>query len=353
MQADYLIVGQGISGTFLSWNLLNEGKTVRVIDQLQPATASRVASGVINPLTGRRVVRTWMIDDLLPYARDAYGKLGEQFGLEFLHECSVLNFHSTLQMKDAFEQRVNEGEAFIRRGNEDEWKPYLNFIYGIGEVKPAYLVDIRLLLDAWRKHLQSLGLLSEEHFDHRELEITEGQVRYRDITAEKIIFCDGVSSFDHPLFQRLPFARNKGEALIVRIPGLPQGHILKQGISIVPWKEDLFWVGSSYQWAFENDLPTEGFRVKTQQALSFWLKLPFTIEDHLAAQRPATVERRPFVGLHPLEPAVGILNGLGTKGCSLAPWFAKELARHLVYNEPITPEADVKRFTRVLSRVAP
>ncbi len=72
--------------------------------------------------------------------------------------------------------------------------------------------------------------------------------------------------------------------------------------------------------------------------------------DHKAAIRPATLERRPFVGFHPQQSNVGILNGMGTKGSSLAPFFAHQLAQHIVYGFPIAPEADVHRFNRILSK---
>jgi len=72
--------------------------------------------------------------------------------------------------------------------------------------------------------------------------------------------------------------------------------------------------------------------------------------DHKASVRPANIERRPFVGFHPAYKNVGILNGMGTKGCSLAPYFAKQLADHLVYTKEILSEADIKRFTKILTR---
>jgi len=70
----------------------------------------------------------------------------------------------------------------------------------------------------------------------------------------------------------------------------------------------------------------------------------------MAAERPANMERRPFVGLHPLHPSVGVFNGMGTKGCSLAPYFAHEFAQYLAEGKAMTPAADVTRFTRILSR---
>ena len=57
-QADYIVLGQGISGSFLSYYLIKAGKKVLVIDESKPFTASKIASGVINPVTGRRVVQT-------------------------------------------------------------------------------------------------------------------------------------------------------------------------------------------------------------------------------------------------------------------------------------------------------
>ncbi|HMC99901.1 MAG TPA: FAD-dependent oxidoreductase, partial [Ferruginibacter sp.] len=110
------------------------------------------------------------------------------------------------------------------------------------------------------------------------------------------------------------------------------------------------WVGSSYNWEFDNAYPSSAFRDTTEAALKEWLKIPFKIVDHYAGIRPATLERRPFVGLHPHQPNIGILNGMGTKGCSLAPFFAKQLVDHLLHNQPITPEASVSRFQRILSK---
>ena len=121
-------------------------------------------------------------------------------------------------------------------------------------------------------------------------------------------------------------------------------------MSIVPWRDGLYWVGSSYEWSFEHAEPTEVFRRRAESALREWVKLPFRVLEQVASVRPATLERRPFVGFHPLHPAVGILNGMGTKGCSLAPFFARQLVQYIVDGTAILPEADVRRFNKILSR---
>jgi glycine/D-amino acid oxidase-like deaminating enzyme len=349
---EFLVIGQGLSGSFLQLELEQAGVSHVVIDEVLPLTASRVASGLINPVTGRRLVTTWMIDPLLAFAREAYGRLAEVLGSAFLSPVTVIDFFPTVQMRLAFLKRIEEGGPYLQLP-EDERDQLDRFQYelGYGSIGPCYLVDVPGLLDAFRRRMRGTGVLLEERFEVAELMVEEERIRYRDIEARRIVFCDGAAGFDNPYFSRLPFAPNKGEALIIQAPGLDmKGMIAKKGISLVPWQDDLYWAGSSYEWSFEHARPTELFRQRTEAALRGWLKQPFQTLEHLAAVRPATLERRPFVGFHPAYPAVGILNGMGTKGCSLAPYFAHELVRHVLTGSPIRADADVKRFTKILSR---
>ena len=189
------------------------------------------------------------------------------------------------------------------------------------------------------------------YFDPNELVLSGDHIRYRELVAKKIIFCNGIDAASLPFFSKLPFAPNKGELLILKIPGLAKTNIYKRGMVLVPLaQKDLWWLGSSYEWDFDDGLPTERFREEATRLLKTWLKIPFSIIDHLAGIRPATIERRPFVGIHPVYSEIGILNGMGTKGCSLAPWFAKELADNLINNKPILPEVDISRFQRILGK---
>ena len=119
---------------------------------------------------------------------------------------------------------------------------------------------------------------------------------------------------------------------------------------LAPLGDNLFWIGSNYTWDYDNENPTEQFRLQTESLLKGWLKVPFKILDHKASIRLANVERRPFVGFHPVHKNMGILNGMGTKGCSLAPYYAKQLTQHLINDRPVHPEADVSRFQKILSR---
>lgn len=352
MHFDIIIVGQGISGTFLAHYLHQSDLSCIVIDESKSNTASKAAAGIINPVTGRRIVKTWMIDELVSFAQDAYQQIGNEININCISQKKIIDFFPTPQMRNAFLQRLEEDEEYLKLpDDENKWRENFNYDFGYGEIDPVYLVDVTGLLSSFRKKLIGKELLIEEHFEIDKLVLSENKIHYKDIIADKIIFCDGIESFQNPYFKNLPFAPNKGEALIVEINNMPDNYIFKKGINIVPLKNNLCWVGSSYEWEFENDKPNKLFRERTELVLLEWLKPFFRIVDHLASVRPATLERRPFVGFHPLYKNVGILNGMGTKGCSLAPYFANQLAQNIIHQLPIQREANIKRFERTLSKL--
>lgn len=352
MQVDYIIIGQGISGTWLSYYLDKEGRSFIVIDNNQPNAPSRLAAGIINPVTGRRHAAVWMADELLPYAWKAYTAMGEELNIRAISKRDVIDFFPTAQMRLSFQQRVEDGNPFVSLDETaGDLRQLFNYDLGYGQIKPVYTAHLETIIPAWRTQLKQKQQLLEEEFELPELHIAEEKITYRNITAGKIIFCDGNSSVLNPYFSRLPFAPNKGEAIVAEIPELPAQNIYKKGLMLVPLATPgLWWIGASYEWEFSNDQPTEAFLQKTQFLLKSWLKVSFDIKEQICGIRTATLERRPFVGIHPVHKRIGILNGMGTKGCSLAPYFARQLTDHLLYDQPVIAEAAINRFSRILSR---
>lgn len=351
MKVEFLLVGQGISGTWLSYYLQKEKRSFLVIDNNQHNSSSRVAAGIINPVTGRRIVKTWMIEKLLEHLIPAYEELGRELNITAITKKNVIDFHPTPQMKLAFHDRIKENEAFLNLPpDENKFNKCFNYDFGYGEVNPCYMINLREILPAWRNKLIQSNQLLEENFEFADLKQTAENIQYKNIEADRIIFCDGSNSFNLPLFKNLPFSLNKGEALIIESNEIPTTHIFKKGIILAPIGNNLFWVGSNYLWEYVDEHPTKEFRDQTMLLLKNWIKVPFKISDHLAAIRPANIERRPFVGFHPLYKRAGMLNGMGTKGCSLAPYLASQLAANIIHNKPIDPEADLKRFSNILLR---
>jgi glycine/D-amino acid oxidase-like deaminating enzyme len=352
MHVDYLIIGQGISGTWLSYYLQKENKSFLVVDNNFKNSPSRIAAGIINPVTGRRHVKVWMAEEILPFAWKAYHEIAAHLNITAISPKNIIDFFPTPQMRHSFFNRIEEkGEYVFDYPEQNRFRNYFNYDFGCGEIKPVYTVHLEILLPAWRNQLLEKKFLLEEEFEMNELVITTDAVKYKTITASKIIFCDGNSGAGNPYFKLLPFAPNKGELLIAEIPDLPADTIYKKGMMLAPLATPgLWWIGSNYAWEFDNPDPTKEFKEKTELLLKNSLKIPFKIIEHPAGIRPATLERRPFVGLHPHCQNIGLLNGMGTKGCSLAPYFANQLVNYLLYNTSITPEADIKRFSKTLAR---
>jgi glycine/D-amino acid oxidase-like deaminating enzyme len=349
-ELDVLIVGQGLAGTWLSWWLHQAGIHFKIIDELNPNGASMKAAGLINPVTGRRIVKTWMIDELMPFAVTAYQEIGKYLNESLIDPTTVIDFFPSVQMLQSFQKRFSEDSNYLGQGNNPEqYAHWLHYEFGWGSIQPCLLVKVEQLLRSWREWLKKKDLIIESQFDQNMLQTDSYGIRYADIHARYIVFCDGISSVQNPYFEKLPFAPNKGEGMLVEIKNLPQDSVYKKGMSLIPYKENIFWLGSSYEWIFEDDLPSAKFRSNAEFWLKSFLKLPYILLEHFAAIRPATLERRPFAGFHPLYPQIGILNGFGTKGCSLAPYFAKQLADKISGTGNIDPLADINRFKKILS----
>jgi glycine/D-amino acid oxidase-like deaminating enzyme len=290
-----------------------------------------------------------MIDELMPFSSEAYMSIGQFLGDSFIDQARLIDFFPSVQMLQAFQKRIGEDSSFLQpQDDREKYADFFRYEFGWGSIQPCGLVNVLKLLTAWRTWLKGKNLLIESAFDLSALDQKPSGVQYSGIHARYIVFCDGRSSAQNPFFEILPFALNKGEGLLVGIQDLPAGLVFKKGMSLVPYGEHIYWLGSSYEWEFKDDQPSVKFRQDAESWLGRFLKLPFTVLEHFAALRPATLERRPFVGFHPLHAHVGILNGLGTKGCSLAPYFARQLAESITGKGRINPIADINRFKKIL-----
>jgi glycine/D-amino acid oxidase-like deaminating enzyme len=341
-KVDYLIIGQGIAGTMLSWFLLQEGKEVIVIDDAKPNSASRVAAGIINPVSGRRFEPAWMYDTIYPYAKATYLQLSALLQVPVFTTRQIWSVFPSAQLQTAFLQKTTNS-VYTQVPSSLRYETFLDQPFGAAIIEGA-TVNLGSLLPAYRNYLQSLLALLPEHFELTKLEVSEQGVKYGNLQADKIIFCDGVATTRNPYFERLKFLPNKGEVLLVEIPGLETQDIIKKSITLVPQDNGLFWAGSSFVWDYPDDQPTAAQREALEKSLNQLLKVPYAVKGQLAAVRPSGNDRRPIIGFHPAHPAIGIFNGLGTKGCSLAPYMANHFKDVLAKKADLMPEVDLIRY---------
>jgi glycine/D-amino acid oxidase-like deaminating enzyme len=86
MEFDFIIVGQGIAGSLLSHFLLEAEKKIVVIDDSNRSSSSNVAAGIIHPITGRRLVKTWLYDEAFPVAVSTYQVLEKKLHVDLFKQ---------------------------------------------------------------------------------------------------------------------------------------------------------------------------------------------------------------------------------------------------------------------------
>lgn len=349
MTVDFIIVGQGIAGTLLAYFLQKRGKSVLVIDPNEPNTSTKLAAGIINPITGRKFVKSWRMDTLLPAVEQTYRELEQLLQQELFIPRPIIRtlFHH------------GEENDWLARTGDEGYRPYMadeadiglyaqttHPAHAYGEVLQGGQLRMGALAGAYRKKLLQENAIREETFDYSLLKMPEtGRLIYQDIEAGQLVFCEGYQGMYNPFFNYLPFRGAKGEVLVVKIPGIQYEKILKHQVFIVPMATpEQYWIGSTYQ-ASLDPRPDPATRHLLENRLKEVLNVPFEVLEHQAAIRPTVKDRRPFLGRHPQWPQLAIFNGLGTKGASLGPYWAEHLADFLTQEAPLDPEVDIeKRF---------
>ena len=347
MIKDYIIVGQGIAGTVLAFLLQKMGKDVLIIDNEYRSSSSMAAAGIVNPITGRYYTKSWMIEDLIPKAKEIYGLMGKELAIDPYTNRNILRTLHDVKSENNWYARMDKPgyeEFMCAKADPEGYEKIIAMPLGMGEVKHGFQVNFPLLLQTFREKNEDIFL--SEDFDHSSLDIgNDEEVIYRGIKARKIIFCEGYRVVNNPYFNDLPFDPVKGEALIIQLEDKAPEKILRHKIFLCPIGENKYWVGAGYEKDISNPNPTISEKKHLVALLEKFLLVPYTIVDHVAGIRPSVVGRRPIIGKHPEFPALILFNGLGTKGSSLAPYWAEALIDYMENAVALSPEVDINRFT--------
>lgn len=345
---DILIVGQGLAGTVLSGLMLKAGIAHRVVDNHHHAAATKAAAGLINPVTGRSYVKSWMIEELLPSARALYRFFEELLHIELVTEMPVLRTLPTPAHINKWHSSVSRPgyDAFIEdKLDSYQYDDILIERKKYGVIKNSCQVDISGLIEKYQGYLVDRGILEFDKFDFSQLRSSSTSVTYKSREYEAVVFCEGYQAIYNPFFKNLPFQPAKGEAFEIEIEGFNSNQILRDEIFIVPLPNKLFWSGGSYIWNFEDHHPTEKWRWNWTAKLDELIDRNYIIHSHKAGIRPSVKGRRPLAGRHHSNSNIYIFNGLGTKGTSLAPYWAEQfIESYFIKNEEIDDAVNINRF---------
>jgi len=346
MSKKVLIVGQGLAGTLLAYELQKRGVDVTIIDR-GGNSASKITSGLMNPLTGRKYVKSWMFDALVQKATATYKALEQQLGRSLIEDLPILRAlpDRNTELEWDYRTSLKDYEPYVGTEDEVDFAEVGRFIerdIPYVRIKGGFKVHIPDLIEAFRSHLPK-GSMREDVFEYERLSPQDHGLLYDEEPYDELVFCEGAGAVKNPYFKDLPFNLSKGEAMVGKVP-FHLKRMVKNKSFLVPWKEDEMWIGSANFWNFKDDQPSEEGQDRMWEQVRIFYKGPFEKTQALAAIKPSVKDRKPFLGTHPHHAHIHIFNGLGTKGVSLGPYFAEMMAAYLLDRKPILKEVDIRRF---------
>ncbi|MFN4769215.1 MAG: NAD(P)/FAD-dependent oxidoreductase [Candidatus Kapaibacterium sp.] len=345
-KTDYIILGAGLAGTMLAELLRARGRSVRVIDN-GAQSSSMVAGGLMNPLTGKRLV------------------LDEEFGTRFeLAQKAYADVPGALQTLPVF-------RVLSERIEHDSWVKKQEQYRALNTVMAASSADVRQHLPCMSSSVDGCtivtvpqaGLLNTAAViskrkrvlaENNEL-VTAG-VSLSDwdmeshalggVEADKIVICDGWHLSSHPLFASVPTMCAKGQLLTVRIPQVEHSGavIIHGGRFLAPLGNSMYRYGATYEWNDLNETVLESTTEFLLEGLRGMIDTDFIVVDAHAGVRPIIRDVRPVMGVHPTARHVSMLNGMGSKGALLAPTLAAMLVNHLEDGVAIPEAFSLERF---------
>ncbi|QIF05845.1 FAD-binding oxidoreductase [Roseimicrobium sp. ORNL1] len=340
-----LIVGGGLAGTAVAWQCWARSVPFLVVDPGEAETTSRVAAGLVTPITGQRLKVSWRLEELLPEARAFYQRMEEQVGGTFYHPSPMVRLFSNERELKFWGLRREEAD--IQRW-ADTTSPdasvdasvFHNELGGFGQPDAAWL-DTVTYLAASKEFFSAKGCWHTGAFKDDELDVSQEAVKWQGNVYAAVVLCRGAEErHDSRFFPWLQWDCARGVIADVRAD-YREHRMVQRGGWMQPRGDDgIYRAGSTYEFDFTRSLEesTEELRGKLQVLL----KVPFEILSSQTGIRPIVKRQQLIVGRHPVHERVLILNGLGSKGVLRAPFFSRMLVEHVLDGAPIEAEVDVR-----------
>ncbi len=344
MTVDFIIVGQGLAGTCFAFELIRRGKTFIIIDKHVPNSSSQIALGVYNPVILKWFTKPWHVDKQLNLFYDFYNDFSNFLNINVYYDCGIYKFLNSVGDQNTWLSKSKKDNLYLSSKLYDLGNVNLNNPKYYGRVKNSGRLDVKTLLKHFRNYCEKKKILYDECINFNDISINKSYIEYQNIRSKKIIFCEGYSVINNPYFDNRIFQPTKGEILTIFCKNLNFDYIIHAGLLIVPLEENVYRIGSTYNWNYKNQKPTKYTKRLLLDKLNRVISTSYKVVDHQAGLRPSTTDRRPIIGSHKKYHNMFILNGLGTRGVLLAPYLSSILARHIYSNEIIPFDSSIARI---------
>ncbi|MDH5381260.1 MAG: FAD-binding oxidoreductase, partial [Cyclobacteriaceae bacterium] len=256
---DYILVGQGIAGSVLFSKLQERGKKVVVYNSDPIESSSRVAAGIFNPVTGKKMVKTWIADKLWPVFTEFYQNLEKKSGQRFFYE--IPQYRPFLSHQEMVQQANGDAEGYGQFLEKVITTPLLGKSiinpYGGLLIRKTGYIDVGIFLDYVKSLIVEEGYLEEKKINNSDIQIEDDHVIVGQYKSKHLIFCNGWTAENSDFFGWLPFSPVKGEVLhTTNDMGLDL--LVNRGVFVLPHHDGLLRIGATYEHKALDFVPTEG-----------------------------------------------------------------------------------------------
>ena len=330
MHVDVIIIGQGIAGTLLADRLCQSGQSVAIIDQGLYASATAIAAGLMEPMSGRKLAKAWEAETVFPEAIAHYQALEKRLGLSLIQTLPVSRYFSEEQAL-LWPTKQKQFMAF-------EWTPLAvseAAPYG-GVTMAGAVVKTTRLLAAMRSRFRRRGMLHVAAVSEPETLLR--RTNPYGLSGNHVVCAAGVGIAEMACWQHLRLQYSSGDVLCLRHRSVPamDGVVHDRKRWMVPYASGQVRIGASYR-PFD---PALMVTLADAGALQDYAKARLGVLDLGTSQavysggRCLGIDGRFWMGPHPTVAGLWALTGLGSKGVMFAPHLTAKLAATIAAGFP-------------------
>ena len=341
-----LIIGQGLAGTALAWRLWERGVPFVIVDSDEAVTSSKVAAGLLTPITGMRLTVSWRYAEFYRAALPFYRRCGQRLRQRFFFPRGYVRLLKNEQeiVKWHKRRRDPDMQPFLHARTPELNAETIHHPDNGFQQRHAAWLDTNAYLRASRDFFVTLDAWMKADVPPEAVRDDAAGVEWNDQHFSHVIWAQGWSAEKHPLLHWVPFQSARGTILTVEADLQGEQRILNRSCWLLPRPDGTLRVGSTYEWKFDDPNTPATDQVALLEAnLRSLLKVPATITATQTAVRPIVKNQQALMGTHPTHPRVAFLNGLGSKGSLRAPWLAQHLIEHLLDGTALDTELDLQR----------
>jgi len=343
-----LIIGQGLAGSFLGFSLLERNIEVVITDHDHPLAASRVAGGMWNPASFKRLTSSWNVQEFLPVMFRRFTALEKALQAKFFHPTPLYRIHATSDEVKGWEERTMHFflDQFYKEHASESVEQSFHCAHGNSLVAEAGWVNIPVFLEAARAFFQNQGVFRKIEIKEEELKNTANDtgVIWNDETFDYVVVCTGNLLSSWESFKQIPIIPNIGEVLEVA-SDMPLNTMVNFGKFMIPLGNKRFRLGATYLRDSEFVGTTDEGKNDLMTAYREFAKFEAEVTDHKAGIRPTTHDRKPVLGKSLNRNRFYCFGGLGSKGVMLAPFFSETLTESLIHQTELPKEISTHRYS--------